>query len=227
MVGIYGKGVKQINNRISLNMTFTFTIRISQHFSSAREFQMGNFQKYWSQVKILLYLIFFTGGRFWKLMGGTEGILKIVRTFFSWGEIVQEINVSCAGDPVHAGDKALTRETPVQRGRVNRYADESQFILFRPDGRCCVYQHCGERFADACIHERDMFGGGSLMVWGGISHGLKSPLIVIAGNLTGVRYRDEILRPVAVPFVQQHHLIFQQDNVRPCSQSLSRFSHQS
>jgi K+-sensing histidine kinase KdpD len=33
------------------------------------------------------------------------------------------------------------------------------------------------------------------MVWGGISHGLKSPLIVIAGNLTGVRYRDEILRP--------------------------------
>ena len=31
------------------------------------------------------------------------------------------INVSCAGDPVHAGDKALTRETPTQRGRVNRY----------------------------------------------------------------------------------------------------------
>ena len=43
------KGVKQINNRISLNMTFTFTIRISLRFSSAREFQMGNFQKYWSQ----------------------------------------------------------------------------------------------------------------------------------------------------------------------------------
>jgi hypothetical protein len=28
---------------------------------------------------------------------------------------------SRAGDPVHAGDKALTWETPVQRGRVNRY----------------------------------------------------------------------------------------------------------
>jgi transposase len=52
------------------------------------------------------------------------------------------------------------------------------------------------------------------MVWGGISHGLKSPLIVIDGNLTGIGYRDEILRPVAVPFVQQHHLIFQQDNTR-------------
>jgi hypothetical protein len=40
-------------------------------------------------------------------------------------------------------------------------------------------------------------------------------VIVIAGNLTGARHRDEILRPVAVPFVQQHHLIFQQDNARP------------
>ena len=34
---------------------------------------------------------------------------------------VREINVSRAGDPVHAGDKALMRETPTQRGRVNRY----------------------------------------------------------------------------------------------------------
>jgi hypothetical protein len=34
----------------------------------------------------------------------------------------REINVSRVGDPVHAGDKALTRETPAQRGRVNRYA---------------------------------------------------------------------------------------------------------
>jgi transposase len=53
------------------------------------------------------------------------------------------------------------------------------------------------------------------MVWGGIYHGLMSPLIVIAGNLTDVIYRDEILRPIAVPFVQQLHLIFQQDNAWP------------
>ena len=74
------KGVKQINNRISLNMTFTFTIHISQRFSSAQEFQMGNFQKYWSQNVgqdfFVAYLNFFTGGRFWKLTGGT---LKIGR----------------------------------------------------------------------------------------------------------------------------------------------------
>ena len=42
--------------------------------------------------------------------------------FLLGGEIVREINVSCTGDPVHAGDKALTWETPAKRGRVNRYA---------------------------------------------------------------------------------------------------------
>jgi hypothetical protein len=36
---------------------------------------------------------------------------------------VREINISRAGDPVHAGDKALTQETPAQRGRVNRYGN--------------------------------------------------------------------------------------------------------
>ena len=101
------------------------------------------------------------------------------------------------------------RQFPMRQWRRVFFTGESWFTLFRPDG-----PRRGERFADACILEKDRFWGGSAMVWGGISHGLKSPLIVIAGNLTGVRYRDEIVRPVAVPFVQ-HHLIFQQDNVRP------------
>ena len=33
--------------------------------------------------------------------------------------------------------------------------------------------------------------------------------------MTAVRYRDEILRPVAVPLVQQRNLILQQNNARP------------
>ena len=94
------------------------------------------------------------------------------------------------------------------------FSDESRFTLFRPDGRRHVYRSRGERFSDACVLERDMFGDPSLMVWGGIYHGLKSPSIVIAGNLIGVIYRDEILWPVAVLFVRQDHLIFPQDYAR-------------
>ena len=65
------KGVKQINNWISLNMTFTFTIRISWRFSSAREFQMGNFQKYWLQYvgQDFFVLDFFHRRKILKVVG--------------------------------------------------------------------------------------------------------------------------------------------------------------
>ena len=57
------------------------------------------------------------------------------KQIFCWGEIVREercvrkIYVSRAGDPVHAGDKALTRETSAQRGRVNRYDSIHIYIV--------------------------------------------------------------------------------------------------
>ena len=107
------------------------------------------------------------------------------------------------------------RRFPMRQWRRVLFSDESRFTLFRPDGRRRVYRRRGERFADACVLERDRFGGGSVMIWGAISHGVKSPLVVIDGNLTAVRYRDEILRPVAVPLVQQRNLVFQHDNARP------------
>ena len=104
---------------------------------------------------------------------------------------------------------------PMRQWRQVFFTDESRFCLFRSDGRQRVYRRRGERFADGCVVERDRFGGGSVMVWGGISYGLKSQLVVIDGNLTAARYRDEILRPQVIPFLQQHNLIFQQDNARP------------
>jgi hypothetical protein len=50
------------------------------------------------------------------------------------------------------------------------------------------------------------------MVWGGITL-----LVVVAGNLTGMRYRDEIVQPYVIPFIQAqaNNVTFQQDNVRP------------
>ena len=107
------------------------------------------------------------------------------------------------------------RRFPVRQWRRVFFTDESRFTLFRADGRRRLYRRRGERFAYARVFERDRYGGGSVMVWGGISHGVKSPLIVVLGNLTAVRYRDEILRLVAEPLVQQHQMIFQHDNARP------------
>ena len=106
------------------------------------------------------------------------------------------------------------RRFPTRQWRRVFFMDESRFTLFRDDGRRRLYRRRGERFADACVFERDRYGG-SVMVWGGISHGVKSLLIVVPGNLTAVRYRDEILRPVAVQLVQQHQMTFQHDNARP------------
>ena len=51
------------------------------------------------------------------------------------------------------------------------------------------------------------FGGGGVMVWGGIC-GPRTRLIIIiiiihGNHLTGQRYRDEVLRPAVVPFLRQ------------------------
>ena len=62
-------------------------------------------------------------------------------------------------------------------------------------------------------YEVDRFGEGwSIMVWGGISHGVKTPLVIIQGNLTAVCYRDQVLMPHVLPLVNVHNLTFQHDN---------------
>ena len=96
------------------------------------------------------------------------------------------------------------------------FTDESRFTLERSDGRQRVYRRSGERFRDACVTEADRFRGGSVMVWAGISHVGKTNLIILNGNLNAQRYRDEILAPVVIPYIQaNHNAIFQQDNARP------------
>ena len=51
------------------------------------------------------------------------------------------------------------------------------------------------------------------MVWGGVSQHHRTELVVIAGNLSTVRYRDDILLPHVVPFLQTHpDMTLQHDN---------------
>ena len=91
-----------------------------------------------------------------------------------------------------------------------------KITLERSDGRARVYRRAGERFGDPCVKETDIFRGGSVMVWAGISNASKINLVVINGNLNAQRYRDEILAPVVIPYVNANgNAIFQQDNARP------------
>ena len=53
------------------------------------------------------------------------------------------------------------------------------------------------------------------MIWSGIPHGRRTQLHNIRGNLNAIKYRDEILSPHLVPFLQQHNLTLQQDNTPP------------
>lgn len=103
------------------------------------------------------------------------------------------------------------------------FSDESRYNLSHADGRVRVYRRKGERFAEACVRERDRFGGGGVMVWGGIMGGRKTRLIVVRGNMNAARYINEILTPEVIPFLRRHGPgIFQQDNARPHTAIVTR-----
>lgn len=110
--------------------------------------------------------------------------------------------------------------TPEQWGSV-LFTDESRVCLFGNDRRKRVYRRPGERYAQCCISEVVSFGGGSCMVWGGISLEIKSELVFIAcgpeGGLNGQRYIDNILQAHVVPLAEEigDQFVLMHDNARP------------
>ncbi len=95
------------------------------------------------------------------------------------------------------------------------FTDESLFSLYRADGRQRVWHHVGERFADVNVVDRVAHGGGRVMVWAGVCYGQRTQVHFIDGILSAQRYRDEIMRPIVVPFIHNHHLMLQHNNARP------------
>ena len=55
------------------------------------------------------------------------------------------------------------------------FTDESRFCIDKNDGRAKVWRRQGERYADCCVREYSRWGGGSVMVWGGISWRYRTP----------------------------------------------------
>ena len=98
------------------------------------------------------------------------------------------------------------------------FSDESLYCLDFTDRRARVWRRRGERFQDANISEHDRYGGGSIMMWAGISRGGRTYLcIVMRGMVTGVRYMDDILDVYARRYAGTigPQFVLMDDNARP------------
>jgi hypothetical protein len=99
------------------------------------------------------------------------------------------------------------------------WSDESRFLLHVTDGRIRVWRHKNTAYTPRNIQPTVSYGGGSVMVWGCISHDCKLGLVTIQGNLTGDQYIRDVLQPVVVPHFNNHPLatrtVYMDDNARP------------
>ena len=93
------------------------------------------------------------------------------------------------------------------RRRWNRvlFTNESRFNVQFADGRLQVWRRTGESMDDNNIVERDRYGDGSVMIWGGIlvCDSGKTEFVSVNGRLNACQYCDEIIIPVVIPVLQR------------------------
>ncbi|GFV95614.1 transposable element Tcb2 transposase [Trichonephila clavipes] len=98
------------------------------------------------------------------------------------------------------------------------FSDESHFSVHPDNRRIFIWRDRCSRNNPAFVHESVRFGGGGVLVYGGISIDGRTDLYIIRdGPLTARRYRDEILRPIVVPYAAAigDDFILMDDNCRP------------
>ncbi|GFU80752.1 transposable element Tcb2 transposase [Trichonephila clavipes] len=98
------------------------------------------------------------------------------------------------------------------------FSDESRFPVHPDNRRIFIWRDRGSRNNPAFVHESVIFGGGGVLVYCGISIDGRTDLHIIRDRpLTARRYRDEILRPIVVPYaaVIGDDFILMDDNCRP------------
>ena len=98
---------------------------------------------------------------------------------------------------------------------VFSFTDESRFSLYRADGRQRVWCCVGEQLVDVNAVDQVAHGGSGIMVWAGVCYGQQTQVHFIDGILNAQSHSDEILRPIVVPFIHDHHPMLQHDNARP------------
>ncbi|GFW96822.1 transposable element Tcb2 transposase [Trichonephila clavipes] len=116
-----------------------------------------------------------------------------------------------------------TVSTQIVRNRLHGVGLYARRLLFHfsvhPDNRrIFIWRDRGRRKNPAFVHESVRFGGGGVLVYGVISINGRTDLYIIRdGPLSARRYRDEILRPIVVPYAAAigDDFILMDDNSRP------------
>ncbi|GFS87785.1 transposable element Tcb2 transposase [Trichonephila clavipes] len=96
--------------------------------------------------------------------------------------------------------------------------DKSRFSVHPDNRRIFIWRDRDNRYNSAFVHESVRFCGWGVLVYGGISIDGRTYLYIIRdGPLTARRYRDEILRPIVVPYAAAigDDFILMDDNCRP------------
>ncbi|CAG9136950.1 unnamed protein product, partial [Plutella xylostella] len=109
------------------------------------------------------------------------------------------------------------------------FTDECRVCLHGSDRRGRVYRRPGERFAQCCFAETVAYGGGSCMMWAGISLEGKTALVFVpgggrGGGLTADRYITDILLGHVVPYAEfvGEDFVLMHDNARCHTARVSR-----
>ncbi|KAI4897064.1 hypothetical protein NFI96_011413, partial [Prochilodus magdalenae] len=111
------------------------------------------------------------------------------------------VNVSDQTIRSRPHEGGLRARRPVVGPVLTGQHHESRFYLSTCDRRGRLWRRCGECYAVCNIIQHDWFGGGSVMVWGGISLEGRTDLYRLDnGTLTAIRHQDEILGPVVRPY---------------------------
>ncbi|GFW81416.1 transposable element Tcb2 transposase [Trichonephila clavipes] len=98
------------------------------------------------------------------------------------------------------------------------FSEESSFPVHPDNRRIFIWRDRGSMNNPAFVHESVRFGGGEVLEYSGISIDGRTDLYINRdGPLTARRYRDEILRPIVVPYAAaiRDDFILIDDNCRP------------
>lgn len=95
------------------------------------------------------------------------------------------------------------------------WSDESSFTLFPANGRVYVWRTPAEAYHVGCLRPTVKHGGGSVMIWGAISHRGLGPLVVLHGRVTGQDYVSILadhLHPMLQTVFPDERPVYQDDN---------------